>query len=373
LRGLERSLLFWDYDMWNPDTEERKANRWLSYLRDESIPPGGARTLTMKLRVGPNTDWRHLLQPYKEQFLDAFGEKTYRTDFRCVAVAHVNRNQEAIGPNNPYGFHGGFRRLDKADEVKNLCDLIIPGLKKANGHGLIIWGQGGQEPRGQMYRADFDILPPEVEANWPMLAGRFRDAGLNLGVCTRPRHMHIRLDWEKDGTININPDDPQHLRLLGDRFQRMIEKGCTLFYLDSFGSSYDDVKTMRYLRERMGPEIQTFAEHACDVIAVYSAFYSETDFWAKGSADWATDDQWRPRTSLEFQEIVNWMLGPVPVISRGYDIHGKMPEGFESSHAFFYRHHMSPMIADYRLADMAEGVRRLQDKYVDDDGKLKQP
>jgi len=368
-RALEQSLIFWDYDKWNPDADA-KANRWLSYLRSEPIPPGGARTFHLKLRVSARTDWKHLLEPYKQQFLGAFGQKTYDTDFRCVVVAHVNRNKAAIGPTNPYGFHGGFRRLDQPEQVHKLCDLIIPALQRANGHGLIIWGQGGQEPRGQMYRAEFDVLPPEVETNWTILAQRFREAGLRLGVCTRPRHMHIRLDWENDGTININPDDPQHLKLLGDRFQNMIDKGCTLFYLDSFGSRYMDVKIMRYLRERIGPRIQTYAEHSCDVMAVYSAFYSETDFWSKGSADWVKQDHWRPRTPLKFLEIVRWMLGPVPVITRAYDIHGEIPEGFESSPAFFYRNGLSPMIADYKAGEMADDIRAIQDRYVGAKGAL---
>ena len=369
--ALEQTLVFWDYDKWNP-TAADKASRWLTFMGNDAVPPGGALTLSLKLRVSPTVDWQHLLQPYKEHFLAVYGGKQYSTDFRCVAVAHVNRNKEAIGPGNPYGFHGGFRRLDLPAEVGKLCDTIIPGLKAANGQGLIIWGQGGQEPRGEMYRADFDVLPPEVDANWQTLAARFREAGLRLGVCTRPRHLHVRLDWQNDGTIDLNPDDPQHLSILWNRFKRMIDKGCTLFYLDSFGNSLEDVKTMRYLRQQMGPDIRTYAEHACDVLAVYSAFYSETDFWAKGSADWVTEDQWVPRTGVKFLEIVNWMLGPVPVISRAYDIHGKIPDGFETSDEFFYRHVLSPMIEDYMLGEAAARLRPRQDRYVNEDGSLKE-
>lgn len=373
LRGLDRTLLFWDYDRWNPDAPERRANRWLSYVRSDPIPPGGALTFGVVLRASPSTDWRRLLQPYKEQFRAAFGEKRYAADFRSVGVAHVNRNKEAISPANPYGFHGGFRRLDRAEEVEKLCDTLIPALQRMNGIGLIFWGQGGQEPRGEMYRADFDILPPEVAANWPRLAGRFREAGLALGVTARPRHIHLRKDWENDLTLDINPDDPRHLEMLWQRFKNMIDRGVTLFYLDSFGNEAADVKTMRYLRERMGPDIQTFAEHSCDVMAVYSAFYSETDFYAKGSRDWATEDQWSPRIGLRFLEIVNWLVGPVPCISRAYDIHGKIPEGFESSAAFFFRNGLAPMVEDYQIPQFADSIRKIQDQYVTKDGKLKTP
>ncbi len=371
-RELQRSLLFWDWDAWNPDKPERRANRWLCYLRPEPIPPGGALTFEMALRVSPNTDWRHLLTPYKTLFRATYSDPRYRRDFRSVAVAHLNRNRESIGPNNPYGFHGGFRRLDLPEQVAALCDLVIPGLKTANGHGLILWGHGGQEPRGQMYRADFDVLPPAVATNWPALAARFREAGLGLGVTTRPRHIHLRQDWESDLTVDINAGDPRHLEMLWQRFRNMIDRGCTLFYLDSFGSSFDDVTIMRFLRERMGPGIQTYAEHACDVMAVYSAFYSETDFWAKGSSDGVSEDQWRPRIGLDFLKVVNWLTGPVPVISRAYDIHGVKPEDFESSPVFFYRHGLSPMIHDSELGLRAEWYRQQQTPYVHDDGSLKE-
>jgi hypothetical protein len=325
----------------------------------------------LQLRVSPTTDWKHLPAPYKKQFLATFGEKKYETDFRCVAVAHVNRNVESIGPNNPYGFHGGFRRLDKPDAVRQLCDKLIPGLKEANGQGIIFWGQGGQSPRGAMYRTDFDVLPPEVRENWNILRGRFEQANLRIGVTTRPGQLTVRKNWEKDRVLALSPDEPSQLRMLWQRFGNMIERGCTMFYLDSFGAQYDHVRIMRHLRERMGPEVMTFAEHACDVMAVYSAFYSETDFWAKGSAKWAKEDQWRPRTGLPFQRIVDWLVGPVPVITRAYDIHGDIPEGFVPSTEFFYRHGMSPMIEDYKLPKRAPKIRRIQARYVSEAGKLR--
>ncbi len=368
--GVDRSLVFWDYDDWNAGRRENVPRRWLSYLRPKPVEPGGALTFRIKLRVSPNTAWQHLLAPYKEHFLATYGPRRYRADdHRLVAVAHVNRNRESITAENPYGFHGGFRRLDLSEGVEELCDLLIPALKKANGQGVIFWGQGGEHPRGAMYRPDFDVLPPEVEANWKTLAARFRQAGLKLGVCTRPRHMAVQLDWNTDGTIDINPDDPQHLAILWGRYRRMIDRGATMFYLDSFGSSLEDVKTMRYLREKMGPDVQTYAEHACDAILPYSGLYTETDFWAKGSAEWCQEDQYRPRTGLRFQEIGRWLVGDVPCITRRYDVHGNVPEGFEQPERFFLRKRMTPMVADYLLPQQAEDLGKLQAEYLQDNGQ----
>lgn len=168
--GLARTLLFWDFADWNPGKRENVPVRWLSYLRADPIPAGGALTFKMKMRVSARTGWQHLLAPYKDHFAATFGAVRYAANARLVAVAHVNRNVESITPDNPYGFHGGFRRLDLPEGAGAVCDLLIPALKEANGQGLIFWGQGGENPRGAMYRPDFDILPPEVEKNWAAMS-----------------------------------------------------------------------------------------------------------------------------------------------------------------------------------------------------------
>ncbi len=364
--GLAQTLQFWDYDDWG---KQGGPVRWFCDVRLAPIPPGGALTFHTRLRVSASQDWKHLLAPYKEHFLATFGEPRYERDYRLAAVMHANRNLEAIGPANPYGFHGGGRRLDTDEGVAALQDMLLEPLRAANGKGVILWGQTGQEPRGGMYRADFDVIPPEVEARWPAWAKRFREAGLEVGVTTRPRHLHVRKDWTRDMTIDINPDDPRHLEMLWARFKRMIDLGCTMFYLDSFGGSFDDVKTMRHLREKMGPGIATYAEHQNDAMAAYSAFYCETDFWAAGTKKGLDEPAYLPRAGLTFMEVVNWMLGPVPTITRLYDKHGEIPEGFESSNTFFYRHRMTPMIADYRLKDLAAELRALQDRFLPGDGR----
>jgi hypothetical protein len=328
----------------------------------------------MTLRVSPNTDWRHLLAPYKRHFRSVLGERRYTPDHRIVAVAHVNRNPEAISAENPYGFHGGMRRFDLEQGVAEFCDTVIPGLQKANGQGLILWGQGGQHPRGAMYRADFDILPPEVERNWAILAKRFQDAGLELGVCTRPRHMHFQMAWDRDGTCDINPDDPQHLAILTQRFRNMMERGCTLFYLDSFGGAAKDVTIVRHLREQLGPKVRMFAEHACDAILPFTGLYTETDFWGAGTRKGHPEPAYVPRTALGFQAIGRWLLdGEIETITRLYDRKGEIPEGFEPAPRFFFRNHMTPMIADYLIGREAESLAKLQAEFLAEKGRWRAP
>jgi hypothetical protein len=54
--------------------------------------------------------------------------------------------------------------------------------------------------------------------------------------------LHIRRSrsecrWEADQISDLNPNDPGHREMLWRRFHNMRKKGCTLFYLDSFGDN----------------------------------------------------------------------------------------------------------------------------------------
>ncbi len=359
---LRRTLFLWDLPDWSK--QEVKNPRHLSFFVAEAVPAGGANSFQFILRLSREKRWSHLLEPYRDYFQKVLGPVRYQADYRLLAVAHVNRNVESISPENPYGFHGGFRRLDLAEGVKAFCDTLVPALKTANGHGVIIWGQSGTDPRGAMYRPDFDVLPPEVKRNWTVIDRRFREAGLRHGVCTRPGEMAVRIDWQKDGTVRINPEDGQQLELLWQRFKNMMELGCSLFYLDSFGARWEDVKIMQFLREKMGPGIQTFAEHQCDAIMPFTGAYTETDFYEAGQAAWAKESGYYPRAGLRNWEIYRWLVPGVQMISRLYDVHGSIPKDFEPVERFFYRHRITPMIEDYTLPGRAGFLRDLQAQYL---------
>jgi hypothetical protein len=367
--GLTRTLILWDYGSWAGDKRESSPERKLLYFVVDRVPARGANTFDMKLRVSPNRDWRHLLAPYREHFARTFGPVQYKADYRWIATDYVNKSQQAISETNPYGFHDGFRRIDTPEGVEQFCDAVIPVLREQGGQGVILWGQGGDDPRGAMYRPDFDVLPPEVEALWPRLAGRFREAGMRLGVCTRPRHIAVRRDWRQDRIIDINPDDPGHRQMLWDRFQTMIDRGCTLFYLDSFGASFEDVKLMRQLREKMGPGILTFAEHQCDAIFPYSGGYSETTLAA---AKDGRDAGYRVWSGVRNWEIYSWLVPGAQLASRLYRIEDNAPQDIEPIDHFFFRNRITPLlpVSDFRRAPQ---LGQIQPEFVDPQGRWKDP
>ena len=353
--GMIETLTQWEFGDWR--VQAKGSMRRLVFVRREEIPAGGAMRLDLLLRISKNPDWRHLLAPYKAYFKEVYGPRRYDDwDARPIIMACINHSQKAISPQNPYGFHGGHRRVDLERGAVAFSDETIRILRQANGQGTIIWGLSGDHPRGAMYRPDFDCLPREVEASWPGLVARYREAGLKVGVCTRPRHIPWPLAYYQDSVVDINPDDARHMELLWKRYENMIRRGTTLFYLDSFGSTSMDVKIMRYLREKMGPGIQTYAEHPCDAIAPLTGFYTETDAHMVRDGD-VERTEYRPRTSLELLAVCRWLLdGSVPTVTRG----GPVVWRFENS--------ITPLLADYGKDEDFAAIAHLTRRHLDDAG-----
>ncbi|MCF7974122.1 MAG: hypothetical protein K9N55_09930 [Phycisphaerae bacterium] len=364
--GWTRSLILWDYSSWAADQRENSPDRRLMYFAGTPVPARGAATIDLRVRVSSNRLWKHLLAPYREHFQATFGAVQYQADDRWIASDYMNHSQQAVSSTNPYGFHGGHRRIDLGEGVESFCRTLIPRLKSTGGQGVILWGQGGDDPRGAMYRPDFDVLPPEVALHWPLLVQRFREAGLKLGVTTRPADLAVRRDWRSDEVIQLNADDPGHLDMLWQRFQNMINRGCTLFYLDSFGADLEHVKLMRDLRERMGPKILTFAEHQCDAMLPFSGGYSETTFSANGK----NGPQYRLWSGMDNWEIYQWLVPGAQLIARLYEIEGDMPPGFEVVDRYYYRNRITPLVpvSDFRRLD---NIEQTQPEFISDEGKWK--
>jgi hypothetical protein len=361
--GLAYTGFFWWGDTAGPNA------RRLVYIRPQEIPSGGALTFEMLMRISPNKDWKHLLDPYKQHFAKTFGHPTlgsvhYKADFRPMASMSI-ADTPSITKDNPFGFHGESRRVDLPEGMKRFCDMVVPGLVAGNGQGMIIWALGGWDPRGAMYRPDFDVLPPAVEQNIPQMRQAFQDGNVRMGVCTRPGEIAFRGTWTQDWTVRINPDDPQHLQIMWGRFKKMIDQGFTLFYLDTFGESLNDIKAMQYYRQKMGPEIQTFVEHPCDVMLAYSGAYMELNYNEKAGAYsifWGLDRFW---------EISQYLLPGAQAAAVSRVDEKKLPAGFERPAHFLMRQHVAPFIPDYLIKGQAKELKEITDEFLDANGQWK--
>jgi hypothetical protein len=364
------TITMWDYADWSQTTDTKPSREFLpkrnlQYFVACEIPAGGARTFGLTIRVSGNTDWRHLLQPYKDWFTRVLGPVRYTGDHRPIIQLCANKSVAYITPQNPYGFHDGIARLDLTNGVQQFCDELIPLLKQVNGQGVIIWGQQGTEKRGAEYRPDFDVLPPEVETNWPAMKKRFDEAGLKLGVATRPDSIPTRISWKSDGLVDLDPKNAGHLAMLLARFKTMREKGCSLFYMDCFGMRFEDVELARYLREQLGPEVQLYSEMSCDTILPYVGLYMEINYKdgegdapGKGGIMWLSEQQWA---------VMRWLAPGIVTAVRPH-ITDK-----ESASGRYYRwmleHEMTPLEQPWPLKGSAPKLKEMLPQFVDGNGQ----
>ena len=133
------------------------------------------------------------------------------------------------------------------------------------------------------------------------------------------------------------------------RFDNMIQKGCSLFYLDSFGDSLEDVKLMRWLREKLGPDIRTYCEHQCDAIVPFSGGYSETTLDADQTNAPAHYRLW---SGVKEWEVYRWLCPGAEIATRLHDVRGTPPAGMESVDHWCARNRIIPLVPvnDFRRA-----------------------
>ena len=354
--GPARTMFHWDRNWAVKQPEDDKGPRRLAYYVPAPVPPGGARAFAMRLRVSANTDWRHLLEPYKEHFLATWGPLRYKPDHRPV-VQFASADKTHVTPDNPFGFNGPNRRFDLPEGAKAFCDWVIPGMKEAGAGGIVFWALQGHDPREAMYRPDFDVFPPPIEANLPTLNRRFTEADLRWGVCARPGEIAYRANWTSDTTVRINPDDPEHIGMMLARFKKMADAGCTVFYLDTFGSSLEDVRAMIRYRERLGADVQTYVEHQCDAVMPYSGAYTEVNYSAEKK-------QYGVLIGTRNWEVFRWLLGdPSAIVVSRCDF---KPAGAEESvFRFLMRNRMSPMVGDWQVGKVAPELKALGAEFLE--------
>ncbi|MCM8757133.1 MAG: hypothetical protein NC823_01470, partial [Candidatus Omnitrophica bacterium] len=103
-----------------------------------------------------------------------------------------------------------------------------------------------------------------------------------------------------------------------------------------------------------------------DALMPFSGAYTETDFYQAGQAAWVKQTGYYPRAGLRNWEIYQWLVPGVQMISRLYGVVGTIPEGFEPVERFFWRHKITPMIQDYRLAGQATQLQAVQAEYLNE-------
>jgi hypothetical protein len=368
--GRHPTVVAWDWDWTKRETDPERTPTL--YVHDP-IPPRAARTFAVTFRFSPRTDWQHLLDPYRRHLHAVVGDKLlYDKPNHLPLIAGIVCGAESHrSATNPYAFQPD-RRLDSINGVSNYHARLAPHMRAMPAQGLIVWGQGGFNPRGAMYRPDFDILPPEVTPNLARFAGLFKEQGMRFGVAARPGQYVTPLNATTDTVGWIDPKRPDELELLTKRFRNMVALGATLFYLDSFGNRLDDVAIMRAVRAGIGPGVQTFVEHPSDVIIPYSGLLpvlvgdmkAGTQTIAFAGAFWLN-----PPETPTIPVVMRYFYPDVPIVCliqvQGVDTEERKRSAIE----FCLGQRMTPMIIDDWLSPQTmEWLAPLVARYLTPEG-----
>ena len=381
--GVHPTAVLWDWD-WSPGKREADPNRKPTLYVNAPIPAGGARTFAVTFRFSPNTDWKHLLDPYRRHLHATVGDKLLYTptNDRPYVAGFVCGPESERRPTNPHAYWSN-RRLDSLYGVNEYFGWLGPHLRGIGAQGLILWGQGGTNPRGAMYRPDFDVLPPEVVPNITRFAGLLREHGIRLGMTARPGEMVTPLDWKTDAVARIDPGQKDQLELLTRRFHNMIALGVSLFYLDSFGSRLDDVAIMRAVRggvgkeKGIGPDVLTFAEHPADVIVPYSGLLlALVGSVADGKLQLAFEGNFglHPPDTPDIPEVMWYLYPEAPIVGliqvKGADTPARQRTAVE----LLLKRRITPMLTDDWLdtPQTAEWLVPLLRQYQTADGRWRQ-
>jgi hypothetical protein len=371
--GVHPVAICWDWD-WKK--READPQRTPTLYVNDPIPPRAARTYSVTFRFSPKPDWKHLLDPYRRHLYSVVGDKLLYDRFSHLPLiaGFVSGAESHRSVTNPYAYHPD-RRLDSINGITNYNARLAPHMRALPAQGLIVWGQGGRNPRGAMYRPDFDIVPAEVGPNLARFAGMLKEQGMRFGVAARPGQYVTPLDAYTDTVGAINPQQPGELEVLTKRFKNMMALGANLFYLDSFGASLDDVAIMRYVRPRIGPSVQTFVEHSSDVIIPFSGLLPIlVGDVAKGTAEIAfAGSFWlKPPDMPTIPEVMRYIFPDAAIVCliqvQGADTEERKRKVIE----YCLENRMTPMIPDDWLdADTVQWMTPLLARYMTQQGQWK--
>jgi hypothetical protein len=188
---------------------------------------------------------------------------------------HASRSNPRGWFNDPSLDVGGNEGTERFRKAMLACaDRSITILKRTGSQGMIVWDLEGEEfPHKITYIGDPRLLPrlaPEAEPIVDEFFGRFRKAGLAVGVAIRPQQM------------SFDPEGSPRQENGGDYERRLIDKidyaqrrwGATLFYIDSNGGPLWPAEVFHLRRiARQRPKFLLIPEHVDILYYGFSAPY----------------------------------------------------------------------------------------------------
>jgi hypothetical protein len=192
-----------------------------------------------------------------------------------ASTAHVSTVNPRGWFNNPgLDVRGseGASRFRKA--ILGYADRSIAILKRTGSQGMIVWDLEGEEfPQKTTYIGDPRLLPrlaPEAELVADEFFGKFRKAGLAVGLTIRPQ----QLTFDAEGHPR-QEDVGDYERLLTEKIDYARRRwGATLFYIDSNRGALWPLEVFRLRRiAQQRPQILLIPEHHDFLYSGFSAPY----------------------------------------------------------------------------------------------------
>jgi hypothetical protein len=213
------------------------------------IKPGTTKALNVSLRFGTAGA---ALQDISGDVLERYAEKyPFQVDWKdrrpigAIFLAGPQINK----PTNPRRWTTNFGEIDVSNDkgkaafraaLLKQADNSVQVLRDTGAQGMITWDPEGEEFVGECYYGDPRLVPtlaPEMEfqgdgANSTIdeYFGKFRAAGLKVGVCIRPQQIAV-IDGKP---VHQTAEDEHAAQILRERIAYAKQRwGCTLFYVDS--------------------------------------------------------------------------------------------------------------------------------------------
>ena len=216
------------------------------------IKPGNTEAFSVSLRFGPaGSRVQDLSGDVLKRYAEKYPLQINWKDHRPIGAIFLASSGINVAT-NPRRWILNSGKLDiTTDEGKgvfrsallNIAHSSIKVLKDAHAQGMITWDPEGEEFLEACYYGDPRLTPtfaPETEfkgngrtTSIDDYFGKFRAAGLKVGVCIRPQQITL---------VNGKPmqqavDDEHAAQILKEKIAYAKQRwGCTLFYVDSTGT-----------------------------------------------------------------------------------------------------------------------------------------
>jgi len=265
------------------------------------LPPGEARTYRVAVRIArPDQHWLTTLTPYRDFFQQTYGQVRYTRDARPVMGLPIAFTEFASA-SNPRGYAGSNVRPD-TNGWGPWVTRIQGYLSRTNFRRALIWCPSGVYSNNSIYNFPFKFMTgindsARSSATFDQLR-QLSNNGIEFGFWWG-HAARVHRTWDPRSTEELNPNNPEHVRLANLELDMAVRVGAKIIGLDAYvitkpGDAYRWLETM----QRRAPSVLFVTEQsASDILHVLAPTFTDAhlvqtphvmaDFLVPGHEVWA--------------------------------------------------------------------------------------